>query len=43
MTNRNFEEIDKLFREGLNPIEDQSHSPEADWSKLKERLDQEFS
>lgn len=40
MTNRNFEDIDKLFREGLNPIEDQSNSAEADWSKLKERLDQ---
>ncbi len=40
MTNRNFEDIDKLFRVGLNPIEDQSHSPEADWSKLKDRLDQ---
>ncbi|MEI8115383.1 MAG: hypothetical protein WCI54_17250 [Bacteroidia bacterium] len=40
MTNRNFEDIDKLFREGLNPIEDQTNSAEADWSKLKDRLDQ---
>jgi hypothetical protein len=39
MTNKNFEHIDKLFREGLNPEEEQLTFPEADWSKLKERLD----
>jgi hypothetical protein len=40
MTNRNFEDIDKLFREGLNPGEDQFTTADADWSKLKNRLDQ---
>ena len=39
MTNRDFEDIDKLFREGLNPGGDQFTSAEADWSKLKDRLD----
>lgn len=39
MTNRNFEHIDKLFREGLNTDGDQFDSSDADWSKLKDRLD----
>lgn len=39
MNNRNFEDIDKLFREGLNPDGDQFTSSDADWSKLKDRLD----
>jgi hypothetical protein len=39
MTNRNFEDIDKLFREGLNPEEDHITFSEGDWSKLKERLE----
>ena len=40
MTNRNFDDIDKLFREGLNPLEDHLSFQEGDWLKLKERLDQ---
>jgi len=39
MTNRNLEDIDKLFREGLDPGEDHLTFQEGDWSKLKERLD----
>lgn len=39
MTNRNFEDIDKLFREGLHPVEDHLTFQEGDWLKLKERLD----
>jgi hypothetical protein len=39
MTNSNFDDIDKLFREGLNPLEDHFSFQEGDWSKLKERLD----
>jgi hypothetical protein len=38
MTNRNFEHIDKLFREGLNPDGDQFTSADTDWLKLKGRL-----
>jgi hypothetical protein len=40
MTNRNFEDIDKLFREGLNPDGDHFTATDADWSKLNDRLDQ---
>lgn len=39
MTKRNFEDIDKLFREGLHPVEDHLTFQEGDWLKLKERLD----
>jgi len=39
MTNRNFEHIDKLFREGLNRADDHLNFQEDDWLKLKERLD----
>jgi hypothetical protein len=39
MTNRNFEDIDQLFREGLNPEKDQFTSVDTDWAKLKDRLD----
>lgn len=39
MTNRNFEHIDKLFQEGLNRSDDDLNFQEADWLKLKERLD----
>lgn len=39
MTNRNFEDIDRLFREGLNPDGIQFTSADADWSKLKDRLE----
>ncbi len=38
MINRNLEDIDKLFREGLNPDGDQFTSADADWLKLKGRL-----
>ena len=39
MINRNFEHIDKLFQEGLNRSDDHLNFQEADWLKLKERLD----
>ena len=39
MTSRNFEDIDKLFREGLNPEGEPVTFQESDWSKLKKRLD----
>ena len=39
MTNRNFEHIDKLFKEGLNRSDDHLNFQEGDWLKLKERLD----
>jgi hypothetical protein len=39
MTNKNIEDIDNLFREGLNPENDDSTFLENDWSKLKKRLD----
>jgi hypothetical protein len=39
MTNRNFEHIDKLFREGLNRSDDHINFQEDDWLKLKGRLD----
>ena len=39
MNNRNFEHIDKLFREGLNRSDDNLNYQEADWLKLKGRLD----
>jgi hypothetical protein len=39
MINRNIEDIDNLFREGLNPTEDHLNFQEDDWLKLKERLD----
>lgn len=39
MTNRNIEDIDRLFREGLNPEYDLLTYQEADWLKLKKRLD----
>ena len=40
MTNRNIEDIDRLFREGLNPVEDHLTFQEEDWLKLQRRLDQ---
>jgi len=39
MTNRNVEDIDQLFREGLNPEDDFLTYQDADWLKLKKRLD----
>jgi len=39
MTNRNIEDIDKLFQEALNTEKDYLPFLEGDWSKLKERLD----
>lgn len=39
MTNRNIEDIDQLFREGLHPADDLLTFQEEDWLKLKERLD----
>ncbi len=39
MTNRNIEDIDQLFREGLNPEDDFLTYQDADWLKLKKRLD----
>lgn len=39
MINRNIEDIDKLFREGLNPEENPVAFQEGDWSKLQQRLD----
>ncbi len=39
MINRNFEHIDKLFQEGLNRSDDHLNFQDADWLKLKERLD----
>lgn len=38
MTNRDIENIDKLFREGLNPVDDHFTFQESDWSKLEQRL-----
>ena len=38
MSKINVDDIDRLFREGLNPEKDHSSIPEGDWSKLKERL-----
>jgi hypothetical protein len=38
MTNRNFEHIDKLFREGLDRSDDHLNFQEDGWLKLKERL-----
>ena len=40
MTNRSIEDIDRLFREGLNPVEDHLTFQEEDWLKLQQRLDQ---
>jgi len=40
MTSRNIEDIDRLFREGLNPAEDHLTFQEEDWLKLQQRLDQ---
>jgi hypothetical protein len=37
--NRNIEDIDQLFREGLNPEEDILTYQETDWVELKKRLD----
>ena len=37
--NRNIEDIDQLFREGLNPEDDRLTYQEADWLELKKRLD----
>ena len=37
--NRNIEDIDQLFREGLNPEDDRLTYQEADWQELKKRLD----
>lgn len=37
--NRNIEDIDKLFREGLNPEDDRLAYQEAGWLELKKRLD----
>jgi len=37
--NRNIEDIDPLFRLGLNPEDDRLIYQEADWLKLKKRLD----
>lgn len=39
MTKNNFNDIDNLFREGLNPEEDLISFKESDWSKMNERLD----
>lgn len=39
MTDKNMEDIDKLFREGLNPENDPIEFQEEDWLKLKDRLD----
>ena len=39
MTDRNIEDIDKLFREGLNPVDDPVTFQQGDWSKLQRRLD----
>lgn len=39
MTYREIEDIDKLFREGLNPTDDDLTFQEADWLKLMARLD----
>ena len=39
MINKSFEDIDKLFREGLNPDGDQFTTVDTDWAKLKDRLD----
>ena len=38
MTNGDIENIDKLFREGLNPVDDHFTFQESDWSKLEQRL-----
>lgn len=38
MINRNTEDIDKLFREGLNPEESLLTVPEGEWPKLERRL-----
>jgi hypothetical protein len=38
MTNGDIENIDKLFRDGLNPVEDHIPFQESDWSKLEQRL-----
>lgn len=39
MTNGNIEDIDRLFREGLNPVDDHFVFQEEDWIKLQRRLD----
>lgn len=39
MRDRNMEDIDKLFREGLNPENDTITFQEEDWLKLKDRLE----
>jgi len=39
MNDRNFEDIDKLFREGLNPREEPITFQQNDWAKLKDRLE----
>jgi hypothetical protein len=39
MIDRNIEDIDRLFREGLNPVEDHLIFQEEDWLKLQQRLD----
>lgn len=36
--NRKIEDIDKLFREGLNPEEDHLTFPEGDWPNMEQRL-----
>lgn len=38
MANRNMEDMDKLFREGLNPEGDLLTFPEGEWAKLEKRL-----
>ncbi|MBC8004436.1 MAG: hypothetical protein H7X84_03090 [Verrucomicrobia bacterium] len=38
MANRNMEDMDKLFREGLNPEGDLVTFPEGEWAKLEKRL-----
>lgn len=40
MRNVNDENIDELFREGLNPENEDFASMESDWSKLEQRLNQ---
>lgn len=40
MTNRNTEDIDKLFREGLNPDDSLFTVPEGEWPRLERRLAQ---
>lgn len=38
MTNKNIEDIDQLFREGLNPAEDHFTAPGSAWGNMEQRL-----